>query len=98
MRSVLSGEIFLMNEKIKEPWIKLKSSLCHEDYDLINLLLMQCIHDDQITLKLELDYKLSDALNSTDKTGIGDINELTSFRRLKPKVFGVGFQLLTSPL
>jgi mycothiol synthase len=36
---------------------------------------MQCSHKDQITLKLELDYKLSDAVNTTDKTGIRDINE-----------------------
>lgn len=40
---------------------------------------MQCSHEDQITLKLELDYKLSDALNSTDKAGIRDINEFMYF-------------------
>jgi ribosomal protein S18 acetylase RimI-like enzyme len=59
--------------------IKLKSSLNHEDYNLINTLQMQCFHKDQITLKLELDYKLGDATNSTDKTGIRAINEFMYF-------------------
>lgn len=36
---------------------------------------MQCSHEEQITLKLELDYKLGDAVNSTGRTGIRDINE-----------------------
>jgi mycothiol synthase len=36
---------------------------------------MQCSHEEQITLKLELDYKLSDAVNSTGRTGIHDISE-----------------------
>ena len=69
---------FLINKTINEPWIKLKGSLSREDYDLINVLQMQCSHKDQITLKLELDYKLSDAVNSTD-TAIRDINEFMYF-------------------
>ncbi len=64
---------------ITEPWIKLKGSLNHEDYDLIHALQMQCSHKDQINLKLELDYKLEDALNCADKTGICDINEFMYF-------------------
>ena len=64
---------------ITEPWIKLKGSLNQEDYDLIHELQMQCSHKDQINLKLELDYKLEDALNSADKTGICDINEFMYF-------------------
>ena len=40
---------------------------------------MQCSHEDQITLKLELDYKLSVALNNTCKSGICDINEFMYF-------------------
>jgi mycothiol synthase len=68
-----------MNKTINDPWIKLKGSLNHEDYDLINVLQMQCSHKDQITLKLELDYKLSDAINSADKIGIRDINEFMYF-------------------
>lgn len=46
---------------------------------MINALQMQCSHEDQITLKLELDYKLADALNTADKTGIRDINEFMCF-------------------
>ena len=40
---------------------------------------MQCSFEDQITLKLELDYKLRDAVNSTDKTRIHCINEFMYF-------------------
>lgn len=75
----LSRGGILINKIIIEPWIKLKGSLNHEDYDLIHALQMLCSHKDQITLKLELDYKLGDALNSTDKTGIHDINEFMYF-------------------
>ena len=40
---------------------------------------MQCSHEDQITLKLELDYKLGDAAENTYKTGIHSINEFMYF-------------------
>lgn len=40
---------------------------------------MQCSHKEQITLKLELDYKLEDTVNSTDKSGIHNINEFMYF-------------------
>ena len=46
---------------------------------MINALQSLCSHKDQITLKLELDYKLGDAENSTDQTGIRDINEFMCF-------------------
>lgn len=40
---------------------------------------MQCSHKDQITLKLELDYKLGDAVNSTNRIGLHNINEFMYF-------------------
>lgn len=40
---------------------------------------MQCSNENQITLKLEHDYKLSDAINRADKAGIRDINEFMYF-------------------
>lgn len=55
---------------MNEPWIKLKSGLNQEDYDLINGLLMRCMQNDGITLKLELDYKLSDAKNTSEAAGV----------------------------
>lgn len=68
-----------MNKIINDPWIKLNGCLRQEDYDLINLLQLHCSNEDQITLKLELDYKLSDAVNSTGKINIRDINEFMYF-------------------
>ncbi|KPU43494.1 mycothiol acetyltransferase [Oxobacter pfennigii] len=70
--------IFII-KSIHEPWIKLKESLNSKDYDLINALQEQCIHKEQITLKLELDYKLGDALNRTNKITVHDINEFMYF-------------------
>ncbi|WP_099468095.1 GNAT family N-acetyltransferase [Konateibacter massiliensis] len=68
-----------MNKTINEPWIKLNHCLRQEDYDLIHSLQLHCSNEDQITLKLELDYKLSDTVNSTDKADIHDINEFMYF-------------------
>ena len=68
-----------MNKTINEPWIKRNNCLRQEDYDLIHSLELSCSNEDQITLKLELDYKLSDALNRTDKSNIHDINEFMYF-------------------
>ncbi len=68
-----------MNKTINEPWIKLNNCLCQEDYDLIQSLELHCSNEDQITLKLELDYKLSDAVNRTDNVNIHDINEFMYF-------------------
>jgi mycothiol synthase len=68
-----------MNKAIREPWIKLKGGLCHEDYASIHELEMQCVKADQIALKLELDYKLSDAEQRNDQTGIRNMNEFLYF-------------------
>jgi GNAT superfamily N-acetyltransferase len=66
-------------KKISVPWIKLKERLDREDYDRINALQEQCVHKDQIVLKLELDYKLGVTSESTEKTGIHSINEFMYF-------------------
>lgn len=68
-----------MGKTIEGPSLKLKSSLSRKDYEMIHMLEIQCIQNDQVTLKLELDYKLCDAENSRDKTGISDINEFMYF-------------------
>lgn len=68
-----------MNNTINEPWIKLKSCICQEDYDLIRSLQLHCSNEDQISLKLEIDYKLNDAVNRTDKDNTPDINEFMFF-------------------
>ena len=68
-----------MVKTIKGACLKLKSSLDQNDYELIHMLEIQCIQNDQITLKLELDYKLSDAQNRTADTLISDINEFMYF-------------------
>ena len=64
---------------MKEPWIKLKSGLNQEDYDLINGLQMLCSQYGQETLKLELDYKLSDPKNTSEAACIPGINEFMYF-------------------
>lgn len=64
---------------IKGAYLKLKSNLDQNDYELIHMLEIQCARNDQITLKLELDYKLSDAQNRTADTLISDINEFMYF-------------------
>lgn len=64
---------------ISAPWIKLKERLDREDYDRINALQEQCVHKDQIVLKLELDYKLGVTSESTEKSGIHNINEFMYF-------------------
>jgi len=59
--------------------MKLKSSLDCKDYEMIHMLEIRCAQNDQITLKLELDYKLSDAQNRTADTEITDMNEFMYF-------------------
>ena len=59
---------------MKEPWIKLKSGLNQEDYDLINGLQMLCSQYGQETLKLELDYKRH---GSSGIQAAGDFYEIT---------------------
>lgn len=68
-----------MVKAIKGAYLKLKSNLDRNDYELIHMLEIQCARNDQITLKLELDYKLSDAQNRTADTLISDINEFMYF-------------------
>ena len=54
-------------------------NLNRADYDMITYLQMQCLQKDQITLKLELDYKLADAENSSYGTDSHDLNEFMYF-------------------
>ena len=68
-----------MGKKAEEPYLKLSCSLSGKDYELIHMLEEECKKNDQITLKLELDYKRSDAENGTLKTAISDINEFLYF-------------------
>ncbi|MBE5973041.1 MAG: GNAT family N-acetyltransferase [Paenibacillaceae bacterium] len=64
---------------VEGAYLKLKSNLDQKDYELIHMLEIQCAQNDQVTLKLELDYKLSDAKNRTADTVISDINEFMYF-------------------
>ncbi|MBE5979589.1 MAG: GNAT family N-acetyltransferase [Paenibacillaceae bacterium] len=64
---------------VKSAYLKLKNNLDQKDYELIHMLEIQCAQNDQITLKLELDYKLSDAQNRTADTPISNINEFMYF-------------------
>ncbi|RFZ76387.1 GNAT family N-acetyltransferase [Lacrimispora amygdalina] len=68
-----------MGKIIEEPSIRLKSSINRQDYESIQNLEAQCTQNDAITLKLELDYKLSDGENSMSENGISDINEFLYF-------------------
>ena len=68
-----------MDKIKKEPYIKLKDKLSQEDYELISHLEMKCCQNDQMTLKLELDYKRSDAITCADKTRLSEINEFMYF-------------------
>jgi len=68
-----------MGKTIEEPSIRLKGSINRKDYESIQNLEAQCTQNDLITLKLELDYKLSDAENSTSENGISNINEFLYF-------------------
>ncbi|SER80067.1 GNAT family N-acetyltransferase [Salipaludibacillus aurantiacus] len=56
------------------PSIKLKGQLNKHDYDQINFLKKQCVEKDGVSLKLELDYKLSKAADESE-----DLNELNEF-------------------
>lgn len=64
---------------IEKPWIKLKEFIDSEDFELINQLQEQCINEDQIALKLEIDYKLG-FIHGTGKSSCRrDINEFMYF-------------------
>ena len=68
-----------MIKTVEGAYLKLKCNLDQKDYELIHMLEIQCAQNDQVTLKLELDYKLSDAKNRTANTVISDINEFMYF-------------------
>ncbi|SDO70207.1 GNAT family N-acetyltransferase [Halobacillus aidingensis] len=60
-------------KKIINPFIKLKSIVDQDDYEDILALKNLCLEKENVTLKLELDYKLSKAAN--ERKGIDRINE-----------------------
>lgn len=66
-------------KKIQSPCIKLKQHLNREDYDMISALQAKCNEHEDISLKLELDYKLAAALESSDNTSIKEVNEFMYF-------------------
>lgn len=68
-----------MKQTIKEPSIQLKATINQEDYELIQLLETKCCREDQITLKLELDYKRSATITVKDKDSDFEINEFMYF-------------------
>lgn len=61
---------------ILKPWVKLKETIDHEDYVLIQELQHYCTQEDQITLKLELDYKLG---LTSENGNIKTVNEFMYF-------------------
>lgn len=89
-----------MDQTITEPWIKLKGHLNREEYHCIRSLQLECQQTGNISLKLELDYKLEDAANSTPEAGIRDINEFMAFdgERLIGYIGICGFGEETNPL
>lgn len=64
---------------IQSPWIKLREDLNREDYDQINELQYRCTTFDSVALKLELDYKLSAAEQSSRQPNMKEINEFMYF-------------------
>lgn len=65
--------------KIQKPWIKLKETIDHDDYDLIKKLQDQCIYEDKTALKLELDYKNGVTSENDKISGIKNVNEFMYF-------------------
>ncbi|MCF6410774.1 GNAT family N-acetyltransferase [Pseudalkalibacillus salsuginis] len=61
-------------EQMKNPSIKLKGQLDQQDYEEINGLQKYCVMEDNVTLKLELDYKWSKALDKNV-----DMNKINEF-------------------
>lgn len=66
-------------QTIHRPWIKLKETVNQDDVALINGLAAECIRADGFALKLELDYKLSAALESASPKAMRSVNELMYF-------------------
>ena len=64
---------------IQNPWIKLKENINKEDYDLINKLQKECIDNDEVALKLELDYKLGTTNAKEGNKNIDRIDEFMYF-------------------
>lgn len=64
---------------IQKPWIKLKETIDHDDYDLIKKLQDQCIYEDKTALKLELDYKNGVTSENDKISGIKNVNEFMYF-------------------
>jgi len=68
-----------MHNTITDPWMKLKCYLNQEDYDLVKALQAECLREEQISLKLELDYKLAVAANRAEKPEDRPMNEFMAF-------------------
>lgn len=66
-------------QTIRNSWIKLKEHLDPEDCQLIGGLAEECIREDGVALKLELDYKLGSAFNSSTPAAMKAVNELMYF-------------------
>ncbi|CAH2213520.1 GNAT family N-acetyltransferase [Tepidibacter aestuarii] len=64
---------------IQKPWIKLKETIDYEEHDLINKLQEKCIREDQIALKLELDYKMGITSENGKIASIQNVNEFMYF-------------------
>lgn len=61
------------------PWIKLKEKLDQEDFTMIRELQEECCRSDDISLKLELDYKLAAAREGAGTSVINETNEFMYF-------------------
>lgn len=68
-----------MSKTINQPWIKLKNSLDQVDYEQIHALEVLCVQEDQITFKLELDYKLMYEEDNMDQASLHNINDFMYF-------------------
>lgn len=68
-----------MSQPINQPWIKLKNGLDQVDYEQIHALEVLCVQEDQITFKLELDYKLMYEEDNMDKACLNNINDIMYF-------------------
>lgn len=66
-------------KKIEQPWIKLVENLKRDDYERIHKLEEECTKDNAVALKLELDYKLAAASETTSQPGMKNINEFMLF-------------------
>jgi mycothiol synthase len=65
--------------KDREPWIKLKGTLSSDDAAAVAALEKACVQADDITFKLELDYKLSSAAQRAPGTATWRMDELMAY-------------------